>query len=119
MKSLRSKVIVLAWAIFVLMIAQTAAAGNRRDGGGGGRGSALSVSINGVLLINQRNGATLAEISGVGFLSGSGPSVSLDDGTALTVREASRTMIVASIPRKTADGEYMLTVSTGDLMQHA
>ena len=117
MKSLRSKAIILAWTISVLMIAQTAAAGNRKDGGGGGQGSGVTVTINGVLLINQRNGATLAEISGGGFQSGGTPSVSLDDGTRLTVREVSRTMIVASIPKNTADGEYRLTVSTGELSQ--
>ncbi len=117
MKSLRSKVIVLAWTISALMIAQTAAAAPKRDGGGGGRGSGVSVTINGVLLINQRNGATLAEISGGGFLSGGGPSVTLDDGTRLIVREVSRTMILASIPKNTADGDYTLTVSTGGLSQ--
>ena len=116
MKSFRSKVIVLAWAIFALMIAQTATAarGDKGGNGNGGVGPGAAVGIEGVLLINQSNGDTLAEISGGGFLGGGGPWVTLDDGTILSVDEASATMILATIPKNTPDGDYILTVSVGD-----
>jgi len=100
----------------VPMLALTAMAG----GGKGPKGSTAAVAIDGVLLINQANGVTLAEISGGGFLNGDAPLVSLDDGTLLAVDDVSETMIVASIPRNVADGDYTLTVSTGGLnKQHA
>jgi hypothetical protein len=108
--------LILAGTISVLIIAQTAAAG----GGKGPKGDTAAVAIDGVLLINEKNGATLAEISGGGFLNGNGPWVTLDDGTVLGVEDVSETMIVAIIPRNTADGDYTLTVSTGgDSKQNA
>ncbi len=116
MKSLRSIVIVLAWTISALMIVQTAAAAPRGGKGGGAKGgSSGAVGIQAVLLINQASGDTLAEISGGSFLNGDAPSVTLDDGTVLSVDEVSQTMILAIIPAGTADGDYTLTVSTGEL----
>jgi hypothetical protein len=104
--------VTLATAIS-LLLAHPATAQSRGQGSGG-VGAAAAVGIEAVHLINQTNGDTLAEISGGGFLGGSGPSVSLDDGTELRVDEASETMILATIPKRTRDGDYTLRVSTGD-----
>ncbi len=114
MKSLRSILIVLAWTVSVLMIAQTAGAG----GGKGPAGGTAAVAIDSVLLINPTHPSdrfTRAEIAGGGFLNGDFPMVTLDDGTMLDVVEVSETMIVANIPATTPDGDYTLTVSTGAL----
>ena len=113
MKTSRSIFVLLLAMVTVLVVAQTAAA-QRGGKGNGGKGTVAAVGIEAVNLINQASGDILAEISGGGFLGGIGPSVSLDDGTALSVEEASRTMILATIPKATADGDYMLMVSTGD-----
>ncbi len=112
MKSLRSILIVLAWTISVLMIAQTAAAG----GGKGGKGGGAAVGIDSVLLINPNvpgDQFITAEIVGGGFLGGNFLEVTLN-GDALAVPEASETMLIAKIPKATPDGDYTLTVRTGD-----
>jgi hypothetical protein len=113
MKISRSIFVLLLAMFAVLVVAQTAAA-QRGGKGNGGKGTTAAVGIEAVNLINQSSGDVLAEISGGGFLGGSGPSVSLDDGTVLSVEEVSATMILATIPKNTADGDYMLMVSTGD-----
>lgn len=107
----RSTPIAVVSMILFLVLALPAAAG----GGKGPNGATAAVAIDAVLLINQVNGLTLAEISGGGFLNGDAPLVFLGDGTALTVDGVSETMIVASIPRQTSAGDHTLTVSTGGL----
>ena len=112
MKSLRSIVIVLAWTISVLMIAQTAAAG----GGKGPEGGTAAVAIDSVLLINPTHPSdrfTRAEIAGGGFLNGDFPVVTLTDEIILDVVEVSETIIVANIAATTPDGDYALAVTTG------
>jgi hypothetical protein len=113
MKASRSILVLLLATITALVLAQTAAA-QRGGKGNGGVGGGAAVGIEAINLINQNNGDVLAEISGGGFLGGGGPWASLDDGTVLSVDEASATMILATIPKNTADGDYTLTVSTGD-----
>ncbi len=112
MKSLRSILIVLAWTISVLMIAQTAAAG----GGKGPKGGTAAVAIDRVLLINPTipsDRFTRAEIAGGGFLNGDFPVVTLNDEIILDVVEVSETIIVANIPATRPDGDYTLVVMTG------
>ncbi len=112
MKSFRSILIVLAWTISVLMIVQTAAAGQ----GKGGKGGGAAVGIDSVLLINPNvpgDQFITAEIVGGGFLGGNFLEVTLN-GDALAVPEASETMLIAKIPKMTPDGDYTLTVRTGD-----
>jgi hypothetical protein len=112
MKSLRSILVVLAWTISVLMIAQTAVAG----GGKGPKGGTAAVAIDSVLLVNPTHPSdrfTRAEIAGGGFLNGDFPLVSLNDEIILDVVEVSETMIVANIPVATRDGDYTLVVTTG------
>jgi hypothetical protein len=108
MKLRRSILIVLASTISVLMVAESAVAG----GGNGPNGAKAAVAIDGILLMNQNNGSTLAEISGGGFLNGGPPAVTLDDGTVLAVDSVSETLILATIPQQTADGEYTVSVTT-------
>jgi len=112
MKISRSIFALLLAAITVLVVAQTAAA-QRGGKGNGGKGGGAAVGIEAINLINQQNGDVLAEISGGGFLGGNSLSVTLDDGTVLSVDEATQTMILATIPKNTPDGDYELTVSTG------
>jgi len=112
MKLLRP-IVVLAWTISVLMIAQSAAAGGQ---GKGGKGGAAAVGIDSVLLINPNHPSDqfiTAEIVGGGFLGGNFLEVSLN-GDVLAVPEASQTMLVAKIPKSTPDGDYTLTVRIGD-----
>ncbi len=113
MRSLRSILIVLAWTISVLMIAQTAVAG----GGKGPKSSTAAVAIDSVLLINPTRPSdrfTRAEIAGGGFLNGDFPVGTLNDEIILDVVEVSETIIVANIPAALPDGDYTLTVSTGE-----
>lgn len=103
------------FAVILALLLGHAGAARASEGGNGkgGVGGGAAVGIDAILLINQAGGDTLAEISGGGFLGGSSLSVSLDDGTVLHVDEASKDMILATIPKKTPDGDYILTVSTG------
>jgi len=106
---------ILTWLIALitaLAVAQMASA-ERGGKGNGGKGGGAAVGIEAINLMNQQNGDVLAEISGGGFLGGNSLSVTLDDGTVLSVDEATQTMILATIPKNTPDGDYDLTVSTG------
>jgi len=112
MKLLRP-IVVLAWTISVLMIAQSAAAGGQ---GKGGKGGGAALGIDSVLLINPNvpgDKFITAEIVGGGFLGGNFLEVTLN-GDALVVTEASETTLIAKIPEMTPDGDYTLTVRTGD-----
>jgi len=108
----RSILTLMIAMITALAVAQTATA-QRGGKGNGGKGGGAAVGIEAINLINQQNGDVLAEISGGGFLGGNSLSVTLDDGTVLSVDEATQTMILATIPKNTPDGDYELTVSTG------
>jgi len=108
----RSILTLMIAMITALAVAQTATA-QRGGKGNGGKGGGAAVGIEAVHLINQQSGDVLAEISGGGFLGGNSLSVTLDDGTVLSVDEATQTMILATIPKNTPDGDYDLTVSTG------
>lgn len=110
MNSSRSILAAGLWLIIALIIALPAVAAPR---GKGGRGTPAAVNIDSVLLINVSRREIRAEIAGGGFNNGAAPVVSLDDGTLLDVVEVSATMIVANIPGKTKDGDYVLSVSTG------
>ncbi len=111
MKSLRSILIVLAWTISTLMIAQTPAAASQ---GTGGKGKDPAVGISGIVLTNPANpsGDIRADISGGGFLTGEFVEVTLD-GDGLAVDAVSDDLVVATIPLNTADGDHEVTVSVG------
>jgi hypothetical protein len=113
MKFSRSVLAVMLAVTIALVFAQTAAA-QRGGKGNGGKGATAAVGIEAIHMTNQANGDVITEISGGGFLGGSQPSVTLDDGTALSVDEVSQSMILATIPAGTPDGDYTLTVTTGD-----
>jgi len=109
MKSLRSILVLLLSMATLLMVAHSAAAM-------GGRGATAAVVIDKVLLINPNHRADhfiTAEIDGGGFLGGNFVGVTLN-GDALAVTETTRTMIIAKIPQNTPDGDYTLTVTTGN-----
>jgi hypothetical protein len=112
MKLLRPTLIVLAWAISMLMIAQTAAAESQ---GKGGKGKVAAVGIDTILLVDPlpQGGEILAEISGGGFLAGEFTQVLLD-GAPIDHVVISEDMINADIPAGTADGDHQITVRTGD-----
>jgi hypothetical protein len=110
MKSLRSILILLLSVTTGLMLAQSAAAM-------GGKGPGAAVVIGSVLLINPNVPADkfiTAEIVGGGFLGGNFVEVTLDGGNPLALGDVSETMLIAKIPKKTPDGDYTLTVRTGD-----
>jgi hypothetical protein len=110
MKTLRSIFVLLVSMTTVLALAHSAAAM-------GGKGSGASVVLDNVLLINPNVPADkfiTAEISGGGFLGGSILEVTLDGGAPLALSDVSTTMIIAKIPENTPDGDYTLTVRTGD-----
>ncbi|MBW2694010.1 MAG: hypothetical protein JRE57_15485, partial [Deltaproteobacteria bacterium] len=90
----RSILTLMIAMITALAVAQTATA-QRGGKGNGGKGGGAAVGIEAVHLINQQSGDVLAEISGGGFLGGNSLSVTLDDGTVLSVDEATQTMILA------------------------
>jgi len=110
MKLLRPIVIVLAWTFSALLIVQTAAASQ----GTGGKGKDAAVGISAIVLTNPSNpnGDIRAEISGGGFLTGDFVEVTLN-GDVLGVDEVSDDMIVTSIPGRTPDGDYDVTVRVG------
>ncbi len=112
MMRFRSILIVLAWTISVLMIAQIAVAG---AAGKGGKGGEAAVGINTILLIDPapQGGEILAEISGGGFLGGDFVEVTLD-GDVLDVDVVSAEMLIATIPAGTAEGDHEVVVRTGD-----
>ena len=110
MKSFRSILIVLLSVTTALMLAHSAAAM-------GGKGAGAAVVISSVLLINPNvpgDQFITAEIAGGGFLGGNFVEVTLNGGDALALSEASETLIIAKIPQMTPDGDYTLTVRTGD-----
>ena len=94
----------------VLLFAHSAAAM-------GGQGGPASVVLGDVVLINPnvpQDQFVTAEISGGGFLGGNFVEVTLNDGAPLALGDVSETMIIAKIPKNTPDGDYTLTVRTGD-----
>jgi hypothetical protein len=109
MKSLRSILMLLLSMTTVLMLAHSAAAM-------GGRGGLAAVVIDSVVLTNPDHPGDhfiRAEIAGGGFLNGNFLEVTLN-GDALVVTEESAQSVVAAIPTSTPDGDYTLTVRTGD-----
>ena len=117
MKLLRSILIVLSSTLCVLMIAQTAAAGNK---GKGGKGPEAAVGIDTILLIDDPDNPVddiLAEIAGGGFLGGElgADSVVVTlDGVRIAHAVISAEMLEATIPGTTAAGYHEIVVSTGD-----
>ncbi|MCH7868627.1 MAG: hypothetical protein IH881_13115 [Myxococcales bacterium] len=59
------------------------------------------------------SGATSIEILGGGFLNGTAPVVTLSDGTNLAVASVSTTALTVIVPVGQADGDYVLSISTG------
>jgi hypothetical protein len=94
----------------VLMLAQSAAAM-------GGQGPGAAVVIGSVLLINPNvpgDNFITAEIAGGGFLGGNFVEVTLNGGNPLALGAVSETTVIAKIHKNTPDGDYELTVRTGD-----
>jgi hypothetical protein len=110
-KSLRSVVIVLVWAIALLTIAETAAASQ----GNGGKGDKAAVGIDTILLINPSVSGDdiIAEISGGGFLGGDFVEVTLD-GAVLATAVVSEELLVSNIPATTPEGDHTIMVRIGD-----
>jgi hypothetical protein len=107
---MRSILVLLLSMTTGLMLAQSAAAM-------GGQGSPAALVLGQVLLINPNvpgDQFVTAEISGGGFLGGNFLEVTLNDGDPLDLGDVSETMIIAKIPKNTPDGDYTLTVRTGD-----
>ena len=90
----------------VLLLAQSAAAM-------GGKGGGAAVVISSVQFADLPGGKVNIEILGGGFLNGDFPVVMLSDGTQLDVLEVSTTAISANTPAGQADGDYVLSISTG------
>ena len=110
MKPLRSILVLLLSVTSILMLAHSAAAM-------GGKGPGAAVVIGSVLLINPNvpgDQFITAEISGGGFLGGNFVEVTLNGGGALALSDVSETLIIAKIHKNTPDGDYTLTVRTGD-----
>jgi len=93
------------------MLADHAAA----KGGKGGKGAAAAVAIDSVQFFDLKGGATRIEILGGGFENGAFPVVTLDDEIELEVLSATDMEIAVDVPANTADGDYSLMVSTGNL----
>lgn len=104
------------WAISIALVGVIVAASFAPTAAtAGGNSAKATVVIASVTLNNLDNGAVRARISGGGFAKAGTPHVSLDDGTRLRVLEAGAKLIVADIPPGVPDGEYRLSVQTGDL----
>jgi len=110
MSSLRSIFTLLLSMTTALMILQTTAAG----AGKGGKGIKAAVGIDTILLIDPppQGGEILAEISGGGFLGGEFVEVTLS-GDLLAIEDPSATLLIATIPAGTPDGDHTITVRTG------